>query len=152
MANINDLFPSKFLKAHELKGTSPTVTIARVDVEQVRNRVKTDTKAVLYFTGKTKGLLLNKTNAQTVTEIAGSPLTERWAGVAVTLYATTATFDKKTHDVIRIKAPVAATSARGRVSDVADTRATSIRWVDSSNVPAIFTDELEIDLQDGGRR
>jgi hypothetical protein len=143
MANINDLFPSKFLKAHELQGHTPTVTIERVGVEQVRNRIKTDTKAVLYFTGKSKGMLLNKTNAQTVTEIAGSPLTERWAGVAITLYATTATFDKTTHDVIRIKAPITATSPRPRVSDVADTR---------RPLPPIFTDELEIDLQDGGRR
>jgi hypothetical protein len=140
MANINDLFPSKFLKAHELKGTSPTVTIARVGVEQVRNRVKTDTKPVLYFAGKTKGLLLNKTMAQSVTQIAGSPLTERWVGVAVTLYATTATFDTTTHDVIRIKAPAAAANPpRPRVSDVAD-------------MPPIFTDDLEIDLADGGRR
>lgn len=142
MANINDIFPSKYLKAHELKGTSPTVTIARVGVEDVRNRVKTDTKAVLYFAGKTKGMLLNKTNAQTVTEIAQSPLTERWVGVAITLYATTATFDKKVHDVIRIKAP---TSGVVPSHEKAKQEA-------RPPLPRIFTDELEIDLQDGGRR
>lgn len=134
MPNINDIFPSKYLKAHELKGTSPTVTIERVGVEQVRSRVKVDTKPVLYFRGKTKGLLLNKTMAQSLTEIAQSPLTERWPGVAVTLYATTATFDKAVHDVIRIKAPVRLDKPTGPA------------------LPRVFTDELEIDLQDAGVR
>lgn len=134
MPNINDIFPSRYLKAHELKGTSPTVTIERVGVEQVRSRVKVDTKPVLYFRGKTKGLLLNKTMAQSLTEIAGSPLTEAWAGVTVTLFATTATFDKAVHQVIRIKAPVhVPTSPR-------------------PTLPRVFTDELEIDLQDAGVR
>lgn len=143
MPNINDIFPSKYLKAHELKGTSPTVTIDRVGVEQVRSRVKVDTKAVLYFRGKTKGLLLNKTNAQTVTAIAQSPLTERWPGVAVTLYATTATFDKTVHEVIRIKAPEQAGDRVKRTAQTAPIR---------QAMPRVFTDELEIDLQDGGRR
>lgn len=144
MPNINDIFPSKFLKAHELKGTTPTVTIARVGIEQVRSRTHVDTKPVLYFQNRTKGVLLNKTRAQAVTQIAGSPLTERWVGVAVTLYATTATFDKTTHDVIGIKAPTASVgTAKPRVSDVADTR---------RPLPPIFTDDLEIDLADGGRR
>jgi hypothetical protein len=141
MPNINDIFPSKYLKAHELKGTSPTVTIERVGVEQVRSRVKVDTKPVLYFRGKTKGLLLNKTMAQSVTQIAGSALTERWPGVAITLYATTAAFDKDVHDVIRIKAPVQA----GITS-------THIPERKPPTLPRVFTDELEIDLQDGGRR
>jgi len=131
MPNINDIFPSKYLKAHDLKGKSPTVTIDRVVLEQVRGRKGTDTKAVVYFRGKAKGMLFNKTNAQSVTQIAHSPVTEQWAGVAVTLYATTDKFGTETHDVIRIKAPVSASR---------------------SSVPAIF-DELDIDLQDaeGGR-
>lgn len=138
MPNINDIFPSKYLKAHELKGASPTVTIERVGVEQVRNRVKTDTKPVLYFRGKTKGLLLNKTMAQSVTEIAQSALTEAWPGVAITLYATTATFDKAVHEVIRIKAPAIVTPPRPIVTP--------------PRLPRVFTDELEIDLYDGARR
>lgn len=141
MPNINDIFPSKFLKAHELQGKTPTVTIDRVGVEQVRGRQKTDTKAVLYFRGKAKGMLLNKTNAQSVTQIARSPLTEQWVGVAVTLYATTATFGTDVHEVIRIKAPAARPNA-----------AHNMHANGQPPVPAIFTDELEIDLHDGGAR
>jgi hypothetical protein len=138
MPNINDIFPSKFLKAHELQGKTPTVTIDHVGVEQVRGRQKTDTKAVLYFRGKAKGMLLNKTNAQSVTQIARSPLTEQWVGVAVTLYATTATFGTDVHEVIRIKAP----ASKPEVS----------KPMVSNSLPRVFTDELEIDLHDGGAR
>jgi hypothetical protein len=140
MPNINDVYPSKFLKAYDLKGSSPTVTIARVDVEQLRKRTGgTDTKAVLYFRGKEKGLLLNKTMALSVTAIAGSPLTERWTGVAITLYATTAAFGKDQHDVIRIKAP-APVQMGGNPQPP------------RRSMPPIFTDDLEIDLADAGVR
>lgn len=132
MPNINDVYPSKFLKAHDLKGATPTVTIERVAVEQVRSRTRVDTKAVLYFKGKAKAMLCNKTNAQTVAQIARSPLTEQWVGVAITLYATTALFGTDRHDVIRIKAPAATARAEATAR------------------PSIFTDELDIDLQDAG--
>jgi alanyl-tRNA synthetase len=62
--NINDAFPSTFLKAYDLQGKTPTVTIDRVEFQQVRSgrTGTTDTKPIVYFTGKGKGLLLNKTN------------------------------------------------------------------------------------------
>ena len=142
MPNINDLYPSKFLKAYDLKGSTPTVTIARVTVEQVRSKTKVDTKIALFFVGKTKGLLLNKTMALSVQSIAKSAQTEAWTGVALTLYATTATFGQDVHDVIRIKAP----EQKGIPS-------THISERKPPTLPRVFTDELEIDLQDaGGRR
>lgn len=133
MPNINDIFPSKFLKAHELQGKTPTVTIARVELAQVRGRTKVDTKAVVYFRGKAKGLLLNKTNAQSITQIAQSAVTEQWPGVAIVLYATTATFGTETHTVIRVKAPATASRPPARVI---------------APPPSVFTDALEIDLAD----
>jgi hypothetical protein len=130
MPNINDAFPSRFLHAHDLKGKTPTVTIDRVEFEQVRNRTGgTDTKPIVYFRGKDKGLLLNKTNARSITQLARTAVTEQWAGVAIAIYPTTDTFGKETHDVIRIKAPTAAPRLH----------------------PALVS-ELEIDLADGGRR
>jgi len=133
--NINDCFPSKFLKAHELQGKTPTVTIERVEFEQLRARTGsgTETKVVIYFKGHTKGLILNKTNAQSITQIARSAVTEDWPGVAITLYATTATFGPDRHDVIRLKAPALVAAPR-------------------PTLPRILTDELEIDLDDAGVR
>ena len=115
MPNIYESFPSRYLKAHELKGRTPTVTIDRVVFEQVRGRVTTDTKAVVLFRGHAKGLLLNVTNARTITQIARSAVTEDWSGVAVVLFATTATFGLERHDVVRIKAPTAVAGPAPRV-------------------------------------
>lgn len=101
--NLNDLFPGKFLKAHDLQGREPVVTIARVELEPMgRTR---ELKGVVYFKGKTKGLKLNKTNAQTIGQLTGSQNTDAWVGRQVQLYATTADFGGQTYDVVRIKAP-----------------------------------------------
>jgi hypothetical protein len=109
MANLNDLFPSKYLKAHDLKGTEPTVTIARVELETLgRTR---EVCPVVYFKGKAKGLKLNKTNATTVSAIAGSPETDAWVGTTVRLFATSATFGDQTYPVVRIKAATAPQTA-----------------------------------------
>lgn len=102
MPNINDAFPSKFLKASDLQGSEPVVTLDRVDFEPVgRDR---EMKAVLYFAGKNKGIVLNKTNANKITEITGTAITEEWHGARVRLYAAEATFGGDTYDVVRIKA------------------------------------------------
>lgn len=101
MPNVNDVFPSKFLKAHELQGREPIVTIDRVEFEQVGQ--KRDTVPVLYFVGKDKGLKLNKTMANKIVEISGSAVTEEWPGIKLKLYATEATFGGETFDVVRIK-------------------------------------------------
>ena len=102
MPNINDAFPSKFLKANDLGGVECTVVIDRVEFEPVgRDR---EMKAVLYFAGKHKGLVLNKTIATKVTELTGSALTEEWHGRRVRLYTSEATFGGDTYDVVRVKA------------------------------------------------
>ena len=103
MPNINDVFPSKFLKAHELHGHEPIVTIERVEFEQVGS--KRETVPVVYFVGKDKGIRLNKTIANKIIEISGTAITEEWRGVRVRLYATEATFAGESYDVVRVKSP-----------------------------------------------
>lgn len=100
--NINEAFPSKFLRASDLKGTQPVVQIDQVLREPV-GQAK-EQKAVLYFKGKDKGLILNKTNANKITEIVGSALTEDWAGQDVRLYPSVTTFSGEEVECIRVKA------------------------------------------------
>lgn len=104
MPNINDSFPSKFLKASDLKGAEPVVTMDHVDYEPVGQ--DKEIKAVLYFKGKEKGLVLNKTNANKITQLTGSPVTEDWKGQAIKLYPTETSFGGEMVDCIRIKAAV----------------------------------------------
>lgn len=102
MPNINDAFPSNYLKASDLKGDEKIVTIAGVDFEEVgRERER---KAVVHFQGLDKGMVLNKTNARKITEIAGSAITEEWEGVQIRLYPTETEFGGETVECIRIKA------------------------------------------------
>jgi hypothetical protein len=60
---------------------------------------------VVYFVGKEKGVVLNKTNANKIVAIAGSDDTDDWHGVTVALYATEVEFQGDTVEAIRIKAP-----------------------------------------------
>ncbi len=99
--NINDAFPSNYLKASDLGGRQIVVTIDRVEFEAV-GRDK-EQKAVIHFVGKQKGMVLNKTNARKIIEIAGSALTEDWQGVAVVLYPTETEFAGETVECIRLK-------------------------------------------------
>jgi hypothetical protein len=103
--NINESFPSNYLKASDLKGVSAIVTIDHVGFEPVgRNR---EMKAVVFFKGKEKGLVLNKTNATKITQLAGSPHTEDWEGTRLLLYGTETEFAGETVECIRIKpAPI----------------------------------------------
>ena len=103
MANIHDAFPSKYLRASDLNGASPTVTIDRVDFEPVgRTR---EMKGVVYFVGKSKGLVLNKTNATKIMELVGSAETDDWPGGRVCLYTTEVEFQGEGVETIRCKAP-----------------------------------------------
>lgn len=105
MANLNDIFPSRYLKASDLQGHEVSVTIASVALEPFgRTR---DLLPVVYFVGKAKGLKLNITMGRAIAAIAGSAETEDWTGVAVCVFATFADFGKQTFPVVRIKAPVA---------------------------------------------
>jgi hypothetical protein len=102
MPNIADAFPSKYVKASDLQGVEPVVTMDRVEFEPVGQ--KREMKAVLYFQGKEKGLVLNKTNANKITELTGSAITEEWEGQRIRLYATETQFGGDTVDCIRVKA------------------------------------------------
>lgn len=101
MPNINDAFPSNYLKASDLQGRELVVTILKVTFEAV-GREK-EMKAVIYFEGKQKGIVLNKTNAKKIIEITGSAITEEWGGCQIKIYPTETEFGGETVDCIRVK-------------------------------------------------
>lgn len=99
--NINDAFPSNYIKASDLKGGTPVVTMSHVASEQLGD----DRKLVLYFKGKDKGLVLNKTNANNIAAIYG-PETESWEGHKVTLAVAWVDFQGRSVEAIRIRPPM----------------------------------------------
>jgi arabinogalactan endo-1,4-beta-galactosidase len=98
--NINDQFPSKFLKAADLNGGEVMVTIKDCIVETIGE----DKRPVLYFAGKDKGVVLNKTNATNISE-AYTPDTDEWIGKKVILYCAFVDFQGRSVESIRIRKP-----------------------------------------------
>jgi hypothetical protein len=60
-------------------------------------------KPVVYFRGKEKGVVLNKTNSNMIATLTGSRDTDDWAGCQIRLYATTTEFGGETVECIRVK-------------------------------------------------
>jgi len=98
--NVNDAFPSNYLKASDLQGRQVNVNMALVKFEQLGE----DNKLVLYFDGKEKGLVLNKTNANNIATIYGTD-TDGWIGKTVTLIEALVDFQGRSVAAIRVRAP-----------------------------------------------
>ncbi len=71
-----------------------------------REKIGDETKPVLYFKGKDKGVVLNKTNAGTISDAYGDD-TEDWFDQPLILFSAMATFQNKTGPAIRCRAPTA---------------------------------------------
>ena len=99
---ITDEFPSKYLRADDLGGREVKVIMANVE----REKLGTDMKPVLYFKGKEKGVVLNKTNANTISDAYGDE-TEDWFGQEIILFSVMADFQGKVGPAIRCRAPTA---------------------------------------------
>jgi hypothetical protein len=106
--DINAAFPSHYIKASDLGDKQPVVTIDRIEVEPI-GRDK-EMKPVIYFQGKDKGLVLNKTNAKKIAELTGSKDTDDWAGCQIRLYATETEFSGETVECVRVKSAASATA------------------------------------------
>jgi hypothetical protein len=116
--NINQAFPSKYIKASDLKDQTHVVKIADVKIEEVGQNK--ETKPVAYFEGKAKGMVLNKTNSRKIASLAGSPETEDWVGVEVAIYPTETEFGGESVECIRIKAPKGTRTVTPDAAAVAD--------------------------------
>lgn len=81
---LNDAYPSKFLAAEDLGGRPVTVTIASAEVKDIGQGADKDRKIVLGFSGKSKSLVCNKTNAKTIAKLYGDE-TDDWLGKQITI-------------------------------------------------------------------
>ena len=94
---VSELYPPKWVKAADLGGHAVTVVISGVTVESFRLPDGTQrASAVLAFEGKTKRLILNKTQCKQLVEITGSERFEEWVGRSVSLAPATAQNGKPT--------------------------------------------------------
>jgi hypothetical protein len=114
MANINDVFPTKYLSAADLQGQTVRLTISEVAVETLGQGNDQQRKPVLYFRGKTKGLALNKTNSNTIANVYGFE-TDDWIGAEIDVYPAMVDYQGRQVEAIRLKVPPVRPGGAARV-------------------------------------
>lgn len=105
--HIDQLYPSRFLRAADLNGKPLRVTIAGLKREDIGG----EQKVVLSFTDGSKDLILNKTNGRAIAKALGDE-TSAWPGKDIILVATQVDFRGDMVDAIRVRAAPAARPAR----------------------------------------
>ena len=99
---MSETFPSKYLKAADLQGREVRVTMGHVEMEKIGD----DNKPVLYFKGKERGVVLNKTNAGTISDSYGDD-TDDWYDQPLILFSVMVDFQGKVAPAIRCRVPTA---------------------------------------------
>jgi len=98
---VSQAFPSKYLKAEDLGGLGQEVqvTVARVSMEQLDNEQK---MIVHFYEYGDKGLVLNKTNANSLVQMFGDE-TDQWTGMGFLVFSTMVDFKGVQTPAIRVK-------------------------------------------------
>ena len=96
--NINQAFPSKYVKASDLNDKDVTVTIRKVAMETLGE----DSKPIVYFEKSEKGFALNKTNANRIADMHGFD-TDQWIGKSITIFPTECDYRGDTVSCIRVR-------------------------------------------------
>lgn len=98
--NINEMYPSRYLRAVDMQGQARTVTIERVTQEEAFGQIK----AVVFFEGDSQGLVLNRTNISHLTALF-TPETDNWAGKQIVLWGATMEFQGRVIPTIKVALP-----------------------------------------------
>ena len=96
----DDIYKTRWLKADDIPDEDLVLTIQDVNSEGVGP--EKEMKLILDFKETDKGLILNKTNAKTISDRFGKD-PNAWIGKRITLYSTEVDFAGKTTLAIRVR-------------------------------------------------
>ncbi len=111
--NIDSAFPSKYLKAGDLGGKTVRLRITGMSIEAVGK--EKENRPVLSFNGTEKTLVLNKTNANTITTLYGRE-TDNWIGKDIDLYAAQVEFQGQVGPALRVRGVAQARPAQNKAA------------------------------------
>lgn len=142
MTHWKRYFDYRFISAEELDGKEVILTISGIERDEVYSvsaRAK-EKKAALKFKETDKMVILNATNARSITTILGTPQVEQWVGKRICLYPVAIQAFGQNVEAIRIKKVPASASK--------DTPSPSFKQIQYDNTPApelvmSGTDQLE---------
>lgn len=101
----SEAFPSKYLKAEDLRGKPVVVTITKTTFELLKSPDgKEQHKTVLHFNGAKKTLPLNLTNWDSCAAICGDD-SDDWPGNKIEIYPAKTQMGGKMVDCVRIRPP-----------------------------------------------
>lgn len=104
--NINDAFPSKYIKASDLpEGKISAATIDEVSLQDIGQGAEKQKKIVISFVGKDKSFVCNKTNARAIAKLYGED-TDDWVGKSIGLFRTEVQFGADMVESIRVHSKV----------------------------------------------
>ncbi len=109
--DIENAFPSKYLKAANLGGKTVRLKMTNVVMEKLGD----DTRPVVHFSGTDKTLVLNKTNANVINEVYGRE-TDEWIGKDIDVYPTRVEYQGKMVDAMRVRIPAQPPGSRQRAA------------------------------------
>lgn len=110
--NINDAFPSDYLKAADLKGRDVNLTVSGVAIEKLGD----DTRPVVSFTGTKKKMTLNKTNANRIAAMHGLD-TDDWIGKGITVFPTECEFRGDMVGCIRVRSQAPSVNGQSVIAE-----------------------------------
>ena len=108
LSDFNDidlLYPSKYLKAADLRDQDVTITIESIEPRhELKGARGSEHKPVFRLKGTDKLLVCNKTNAGTIAELYGRKPAD-WVGKQITLYPTMVQVGGGTKPAIKFAPP-----------------------------------------------
>jgi hypothetical protein len=117
--SYKDYFPSKYLKVDDLKGRKVAATISCCGAEEVGQGPDKTRKLVVRFKETSKGLVMNRVNSDTVSELTGTEDEQEWVGHRIILIPSKTDYQGKRVGCIRIEGPEGGT-APAASSDIFD--------------------------------
>jgi hypothetical protein len=99
---VSEAFKGNYMTVSDLGGEKQNYTVANVSIEAVGQ--EKEEKPVIRFKELGQGFVLNKTNAETISEVLGEE-TDAWIGEQITLKPDKTTYAGKRVNCIRVAVP-----------------------------------------------
>ena len=102
----DDVFPSKYFRGADF-AQPKVLTIDVVHMELLKTNGKEESKPVAYFKKAKKALVLNRTNFDAITDIAGDDDYDNWPDTRIELYSVMQEVRGEMKNCVRVRAPQA---------------------------------------------
>ncbi len=99
---ISEIFQSRFLKAADLGGREARVVIDHV--EMVDLDADQPQRPALFFVGKSKSMVINRTNGELLAKSFGDDC-DAWRGRSVIIFCSQTVFQGRVVDCLRLRIP-----------------------------------------------